>query len=96
MRTWGSPNELIKLYLDCRAVPILCVLYQENHQKRDDRRASIDNELPSVAEFKNRTVIDQIKTTAQAMANTLALPEIWDICLAKRSNKFNFLFITSS
>src|SRR5579862_7206345 len=31
-------------------VPVLCVLDQEDHQKRDDRRSGVDDELPGVRE----------------------------------------------
>jgi hypothetical protein len=38
--------------MDGLAVAVLGVLNQENHQKRDDRGARIDDELPGVAEVE--------------------------------------------
>ena len=42
-------DQLGQLYLQRRGVAILRVLNEKDHQKRDDRRRSIDHELPSVA-----------------------------------------------
>ena len=41
-------NEFIKLCLNRRGVTILGVLNNEYHQKRDDRRPCIDDQLPGV------------------------------------------------
>jgi hypothetical protein len=32
------------------AIPVLCILNQENHKKRDDRRTRVDYQLPGIAE----------------------------------------------
>jgi hypothetical protein len=41
-------NEFIKLCLNSCGITILGVLNNEHHQKRDDRRSCIDNQLPAV------------------------------------------------
>ena len=53
----SSPDadQLIQLYLDCCAVPILRVLDQKYHQKRYDRRAGVDDQLPRVRKAEQGT-----------------------------------------
>lgn len=53
----SSPDadQLIQLYLDCCAVAILRVLDQEHHQKRYDRRAGVDDQLPRVRKAEQGT-----------------------------------------
>jgi hypothetical protein len=46
------PDQLIKLRLNRRPVPVLRVLNNENHQERNDGCAGVDNELPRVGEAK--------------------------------------------
>ena len=36
--------------INCASVTVLSVLYEKDHQKRDDGGARVDNELPSVRE----------------------------------------------
>ena len=43
-----SPDQFIKLRLDGRPIPALRVLNDEDHQKRNDGCARIDNELPRI------------------------------------------------
>ena len=43
-------DELVQLDLDRRAVAILRVLDDEDHEERHDRRGGVDDELPRVAE----------------------------------------------
>ena len=42
------PNEFVELGLDGCAIPVLCILNYENHQKCNDSGAGIDDQLPSV------------------------------------------------
>src|SRR5712691_7896620 len=44
----GCPDEFVELDLDRFRVAILRVLNQEHHQKRDDRSAGVDDQLPCV------------------------------------------------
>ncbi len=44
----GYPDQLVKFDLQRRRVPVLAVLDQEYHQKRHDRGARIDHQLPRV------------------------------------------------
>jgi hypothetical protein len=46
-------NEFIKLCLNSRGIAILSVLNNEHHQKRDDHRSCIDNQLPGVGVMEN-------------------------------------------
>lgn len=50
----ADADELVELDLDGRAVAVLRVLDQKDHQERDDRRSGVDHQLPRVAVFKNR------------------------------------------
>lgn len=49
LRGAGS-NEFVELRLNGRAIAILSVLDQKDHQERDDRRSRIDDQLPCVRE----------------------------------------------
>ena len=40
--------------MDRFGVPVLHVLNQKNHQKGDDRRAGVDDQLPGIAEVEYR------------------------------------------
>jgi hypothetical protein len=55
LRAIYHTDQLIKLYLQCLGVPVLCVLDQEHHQKGHDRCAGIDHKLPGVAIAEDRT-----------------------------------------
>jgi len=54
MRTVHRANQFVKLELDGVAIAVLSILNQKYHQKRDDRRAGIYNQLPRVAELEHR------------------------------------------
>ena len=44
--------------MDCLGVSILCVLNQKHHEKCDDRRSGIDDELPRIGKMKGRPCED--------------------------------------
>lgn len=48
-------NQFVEFELDGFSVSVLCVLNQKHHQKGHDGGACIDDQLPSVAEVKQRT-----------------------------------------
>lgn len=48
-------DQLIELELKRKRVAILCGLNEKHHQKRDDGRPGIDDELPCVAKAEVRT-----------------------------------------
>src|SRR5437667_12881800 len=48
-------DQLAQLHLQRNGVAVLRVLDEEDHQKRDDRRRGVDDELPGIAESKKRT-----------------------------------------
>lgn len=50
-----TPDELVKLHLDRRAVPVLGVLDEKDHQEGNDGCAGIYDELPSVRKIEYRT-----------------------------------------
>src|SRR5580704_2528336 len=50
-----SANQLIELEVHSLRFTILSVLNEEHHEKRHDRGASVDDELPGVREVKERT-----------------------------------------
>src|SRR5262249_11544499 len=47
-------DEFVELQVKCLGIAALRALYQEDHQKRDDRRAGIDHQLPSVRPAEER------------------------------------------
>ena len=48
-------NQLVELHLNRFGVAILGALNQKHHDERNDRRRCIDDQLPRVAETKQRT-----------------------------------------
>jgi hypothetical protein len=50
----AHPNEFIQLDLDRGAISILRILYEKNHQKRDDRSPRVYDELPSIGIIEDR------------------------------------------
>jgi len=49
----AGANQLVEFRLNGGTLAILAILDQKDHQKRDDRRAGIDDELPSIGEVKH-------------------------------------------
>src|SRR5580700_4376817 len=50
-----QPTHHRKLRLNGSSIPVLRILSNEDHQKCNDGRACVDNELPRVGEAKQRT-----------------------------------------
>jgi len=50
----ASPDQFVKLGLNGGPVAVLRILDQEHHQERHDRRARVDDELPSLREAEER------------------------------------------
>jgi hypothetical protein len=48
----ADSDQFIELRLNGSSIPVLRVLNDEHHQKRNNRRACVDNQLPSVREMK--------------------------------------------
>src|SRR4030067_2007561 len=55
MSAFCGSDQFVELHLDCFSVSILGVLNQKDHQERDDRSASVDGQLPRIAEAEQRT-----------------------------------------
>ncbi|CUS37480.1 hypothetical protein COMA2_30295 [Candidatus Nitrospira nitrificans] len=53
VRASGRTDDLVQFELNRRAVTILGVLDQEDHQERHNGGAGIDDQLPGVAEMEN-------------------------------------------
>ena len=53
-RVFECADDLVQLQLKCFSIAVLCVLNEKYHQKRDDGRPGIDNELPGIGEMKSR------------------------------------------
>ena len=51
-RAFDGANNLIKFQMNGFGIAVLGVLNQEHHQKCDDGRAGINNQLPSVRKMK--------------------------------------------
>jgi hypothetical protein len=50
----ARPYQFIELRLYRRTITILGVLNQKHHEKRDDRSASVDHQLPAIGILKQR------------------------------------------
>src|SRR5450432_2715473 len=48
-------NEFVEFYLNGRAIAVLRILDQEDHQERDDRSAGVDHQLPCIGIMKYGT-----------------------------------------
>ena len=55
VRALHRSDQLVELELHGGAVPVLCVLDEEDHQEGDDRRRRVDDELPGRTEVEDRT-----------------------------------------
>lgn len=53
--SFGREDQFIELQLKCRRISVLCCLDKKHHQKRNDGRACINNQLPRVAVAEIRT-----------------------------------------
>lgn len=54
MRALGGAYQFVQFDLNRFGVAVLGVLNQEHHQKRDDGGSCVDDQLPCVAEVKQR------------------------------------------
>jgi hypothetical protein len=54
MRSVYGSDKFVEFELHGSTVPILCVLDQEYHKERNDGRAGINDQLPGIAEPKQR------------------------------------------
>ena len=54
MRAVYRANQLVEFELDGVAIAVLGILNQKYHQKSDDRRAGVDDQLLGIAELKYR------------------------------------------
>jgi hypothetical protein len=48
-----GPDEFIKFEMHRFGIAVLRVLNQKDHKKRDDRRGSVDHELPRIGVMEN-------------------------------------------
>ena len=54
MRAVRRTNQLVELELEGVSIAILGVLNNEHHEKGEDRRAGVDDQLPGIAEPEDR------------------------------------------
>src|SRR5206468_3356912 len=54
-RSFDRSDEFVQLQMHCLSVAVLRVLNQKDHQKRDDCRGGVDDQLPGIGEMKHRT-----------------------------------------
>src|SRR5437879_5984866 len=48
-------DQFVELYLYRGTVTVLRILNKKHHQERDNRRSSVDDELPRIRIFENRS-----------------------------------------
>lgn len=54
-RIFEGTDELIEFQLGCLGIAVLRVLNKEDHEKSDNGRASINDELPGIRKMEDRT-----------------------------------------
>lgn len=86
MRALDRANQLIQFYLDRFGVPVLRILNQEDHEKRHDRGASIDHQLPGVAKTKERAGHRPNEDESDRQHKADRWPVMWAAHLEKRAN----------
>src|SRR5437763_41646 len=55
LRALGRAHELIDLHLQHAKIAVLGVLNDKHHQKRNNRRNAVDDQLPALGEPERRT-----------------------------------------
>ena len=86
VRTVERADDLVELDLNGRAVAVLRVLDQEDHEERDDRGRRVDDELPGVAEAEDRPADDPDDDDEDAArANASGWPVQRAVSFEKRS-----------
>jgi hypothetical protein len=71
----ADPDEFVKFCLKRRAIPVLGILDDEDHKKRDDAGTGVDDQLPSIGEMKQRTGDCQTAMVSKATRNVRGRPE---------------------
>ena len=51
-RVFDRANEFVQFQMNCFGIAVLCVLNQKHHQKRNDGRGRVNDELPCVGKMK--------------------------------------------
>jgi len=54
-RVFDRTNQFVQFEMHCFSVTVLRVLNQKYHQKRDDGRGGVNDELPGVGKMKDRS-----------------------------------------
>src|SRR5450631_3656766 len=81
-------NEFVEFYLNGRAIAVLRILDQEDHQERDDRSAGVDHQLPCIGIMKYGTGDRPGDDEPAAIMNVRARPAAWAVRLAMSPNSF--------
>ena len=84
-------QELVQLEVQGAGVPVLGMLDKEDHQKGNDGRAGIDDELPRIRKAEDGPVTAHARTMAQAPANAMGEPAKFEVCFAM-SAKLRLVF----
>jgi hypothetical protein len=79
-------QQLVQLHLNGFGIAVLGSLNEEDHQEGDDRGASIDHELPGIAEPKQGAVTSQTRITLTARMKAKGLPVARAVAFARRVN----------
>ena len=90
-------HDLVELELNRQCVPtVLGVLNEEDHQKRDDRGAGIDDELPRVGVVKDRSGGGPQDDDVAAVTNAPVDPVQFVAAVAKRDRMLPLAFCLRS
>ena len=76
-------SDVVELDLDGRIVSVLGILDQEHHQKRNDGRPCVDDQLPGVGIAKTGPLAPQMTMMSDASTKADGLPAARAIALAK-------------
>src|SRR3954452_7854889 len=67
-------DEFVQLDLDCGAIAVLGILYEEDHQKRNDRCPGVDDQLPRIRKAEDWSCNRHIMITSTASMKVVARP----------------------
>ena len=71
----GNAQEFVELDVQGIVVTVLCVLDQEHHEKRNNGRGSVDDQLPRIVVMKDRAWPAQFESFAESSLNVMVHPQ---------------------
>lgn len=70
----GNAQEFVELDVQGNVVTVLCVLDQKHHEKRNNGRGSVDDQLPRIVVLKDRAWPAEFESFAKSSLNVMVHP----------------------